>query len=250
MSQTSALINALKQQLRIHNITYAQVAAHLGLSENSIKRLFSEQKFSLHRLEQVCQLLGMDLSDLMQTMLDNRQRIEMLTEQQEHEIAEDSKLLLMAICVLNHWTFEEVIREYQLSETDCIQLLAKLDRLNIIELLPLNRFKLTVAKNFRWRPNGAIQALFQHKVQADFFQSSFSQPGEKLLFTSGMLSRSANVDIMQKMEKLAVEFDELHQQDIKLPLEQRFGTSLVVAIRPWEFNAFKKLRRDPNSKVF
>jgi transcriptional regulator with XRE-family HTH domain len=250
MSQTQALVTTLKRELRAHGITYAQVARHLGLSENSIKRLFAEQQFSLHRLEQVCQLLQLELSDLVQKMTEDSQRIEVLSEQQEKEIANDIKLLLVATCLLNRWKFAEILQAYTLSETEGIQLLAKLDRLKIIELLPLNRVKLIVAKNFRWRPNGPIQQYFQKTIQPDFFRTPFTAAGEKLVFSSGMLSRGSNASMMKKLERLVAEFNELHNEDVGLPLEQRFGTSMVVALRAWEFGLFRKLRRNPDAKPF
>ena len=250
MSQTSALIVTLKRELRARGITYAQVARHLQLSENSIKRLFSEQTFSLQRLEKVCRFLGLELSDLVQKMMEQSHRIEMLSEQQEAEIAGDIKLLLVAICVLNHWTYEEILDAYTLSEAECIQLLAKLDRLKIIELMPLNRVRLIVAKNFRWQPNGPIQRFFQREVQSDFFRSSFNSPGEKLIFNNGMLSRASNATMMKKIERLAAEFNDLNDEDTSLPIEERYGTSIVIALRSWELRLFQQYRKDLDAKRF
>jgi transcriptional regulator with XRE-family HTH domain len=250
MSQTAALVTTLKRALKAKGLTYVDVAAHLDLSENSIKRLFAERSFSIERLEQVCELLDMEISDLVQAMLQDSRRVEMLTEAQEQEIAGDIKLLLVAICILNRWTFEEILAAYKLTANECIQLLAKLDRLQVIELLPKNRVRVIVAKNFKWRPNGPIQQLFQSTVQPDFFNSEFQQPGEKLLFSSGMLSRGANAVMMKKLERLVAEFNELHDADVGLPLHERFGTSVVVALRAWEFGLFRKLRREPDNKPF
>jgi hypothetical protein len=152
--------------------------------------------------------------------------------------------------VLDRWSAQEILDTYNLTEHECVNLLARLDRLKIIELLPGNRVKLIVAKNFKWRPNGPIQKFFHSTVQPNFFDCEFQQAGEKLLFASGMLSRGSNAVMMKKLEKLLVEFNELHESDIGLPLNQRFGTSMVVAMRAWEFGAFQKLRRQPNSKIF
>ena len=250
MSQTVALVQALKRALKAKGITYADVAARMDLSENSIKRLFASCGFSIERLEQICELVDMEISDLVQLMLENSRRIEMLTEEQEREVAGDIKLLLVATCVLDRWAAQEILNIYKLTEHECIKLLAKLDRLKIIELLPKNRVKVIVAKNFRWRPGGPIQQFFQSTVQPNFFDSEFQQPGEKLLFNSGMLSRGSNALMMKKLERLAAEFNELHDADIGLPLNERFGTSVVVALRAWEFGAFQKLRREPGSKPF
>jgi len=250
MTQTIALVQALKRALKAKGLTYADVAARMELSENSIKRLFATCSFSIERLEQICDLADLEISDLVQLMLENARRIEMLTEEQEREIARDIKLLLVATCVLDRWTALEILDIYKLTEHECIKLLAKLDRLKIIELLPKNRVKVIVAKNFKWRPNGPIQQFFQSTVQPSFFDSEFQQPGEKLLFSSGMLSRGSNALMMKKLERLAAEFNELHDTDIGLPLNERFGTSVVVALRAWEFGAFRKLRRQPDNKPF
>lgn len=50
MSQTHALIQALKKQLRAQGKTYADVADLLELSEASVKRLFATESFTLQRL--------------------------------------------------------------------------------------------------------------------------------------------------------------------------------------------------------
>lgn len=250
MSQIAGLLATLKRELKSQGITYADVAVQLGLSESSVKRMFSEAKLSLERLESLCQVVGMELSDLVQRMTDERKRLEMLTEEQEREVAEDPRLLLVAVCALNRWTFEEIIATYALDEHECIRHLAKLDRLKLLELLPLNRFRLTVANDFRWIPDGPILRFFQREVEPGFMQSAFTGPGERLVFRSGMLSRGSNATFLKKIDRLAAEFKELHDDDAGLSLEERFGTSLLVALRPWELSHFRALRRSSEEKVF
>ena len=65
-----------------------------------------------------------------------------------------------------------------------------------------------------------------------------------------MLSRGSNATLMKKMERLVAEFNELHDEDAGLPLEERFGSSILVALRPWEFGFFRKLRRTSDEKRF
>jgi transcriptional regulator with XRE-family HTH domain len=100
MSQIASLLNTLKRELKAQGITYAEAAARLELSESSIKRLFSESRLSLHRLEQLCGLVGLEISDLVLRMTEARRRLDRLTEEQEREVAGDPRLLLVAICVL------------------------------------------------------------------------------------------------------------------------------------------------------
>lgn len=250
MSQIPGLLNTLKSELRARGVTYAQVAQQLDLSESSVKRQFSQSRISLERLEQICHLIGLEISDLVQRSGEQRKRISMLTQEQEAEVAGDPRLLLVATCVLNQWTYEEILYFYELTEHECVQLLAKLDRLEIIELMPLNRVKVSVASDFRWLPGGPIQQFFLREVQPDFLQSHFTGAGEKLLFRSGMLSRATNATMLKKMDHLMAEFNDLHEEDRGLPLDERFGTSLLIALRPWEFSYFSHLRREKRDKVF
>jgi DNA-binding Xre family transcriptional regulator len=48
-------VDTLKQELRKQRITYRRVSEALELSETSVKRLFSEEAFSLKRLEKICE---------------------------------------------------------------------------------------------------------------------------------------------------------------------------------------------------
>ncbi len=250
MSQTSQLIDTLKRELRKQRITYKQVATALDLSEASVKRLFAGRFFTLERLERICELLGMSFSDLVQQSEKDIALTQELTLGQEQELVSDIKLLLMAYLLINHIEFDEIIATYDVSEHEGIKLLARLDRMKIIELQPGNRVRLLISPNFDWLPNGPIQRFFETRIQSEFFDSSFTGPGEIRVFLSGMLSREANAHIARRIQHLAGELNELIAESKSLPSEQCFGTSLLIAMRPWELKVFEALRRGENTKTF
>jgi DNA-binding Xre family transcriptional regulator len=243
MPQTQQLIETLKHALKAHKKTYADVADALQLSQASVKRLFAEKNLSLLRLEAVCQMVNMEISDLVQLMNQRAHRVTQLTRDQEAEIAGDRLLLLVTVCALNRWTLEEILAFFRITQTEAIRCLARLDRLKIIELLPGNRIKLLISPNFHWIENGPIQQLFRSRLQEDFFNSSFSRSTEKLLVVNGMLSAKSNAELQKKMERLAREFDELNNDDAGLPLDQRRGVTMVIAMGDWRFGMFADLRR-------
>lgn len=245
MAQTTPLINTLKRSLKANGKTYVDVARALGLTEASVKRLFSERSFSLKRLDQVCQMMHMEISDLVALMSDEQHQLTQLSEAQEQEIASDPVLLLIAVCLLNRLDVGVILREYAIEETECMQKLAKLDRLKIIDLLPHNRVKVRVAPNFSWRDDGPIQRFYKERVEAEFFNSRFAKDTERLICVNGMLSDSANVRLQRKMERLAAEFSELAEDDATLPIGERNGTTMVLAVRKWEYGLFARLKRDP-----
>ncbi len=243
MSQTNALLKTLKKALRTHGYTYADVATRLGLTEASIKRLFSEQSFSLSRLDRVCQMMDMELSDLIMLMNQEQNRLKQLSEEQEQEITADLGLLLVTVCVLNKWTIEEIIDSFKLTEPECIKKLAKLDKLKIIELLPNNRIKLLVATNFSWLENGPIQSFFQQKIAQEFVHSRFKEKEECLFVLNGMLSAQSNGEFQSKLQRLCREFSDMNNHDASLPVSDRNGVTIVMAMRGWNYGLFAPLGR-------
>jgi len=239
MAQTRELIKSLKTALKAKGKTYADVAVELGLTEASVKRLFSQQSFSLSRLDQVCHLLDMEITDLVQLMNEQQQRLQQLSIEQEKEITANVTLTLVAVCVLNRWTMQDILSFYHISETECVQHLARLDRLKVIELLPKNRIRLLVAPNFSWRENGPIQLFFQKKISQEFFNTRFGRDDECLIVLNGMFSSQSNAELQRKLKRLAREFDLLNNDDAALELADRNGTTLVLAMRGWQYGLFQ-----------
>ena len=245
MPQTTELLQTLKKLLKRNNKTYADVATHLDLSEASVKRLFSAQNISLGRLDAICALLAIEISDLVREMESERARpISELSFEQEKEIADDLNLLMITVYVLNRWNMQEIMQHYNFSETECIRYLAHLDRIRIIELQPENRIKLLVAPNFKWRDDGPIMRLFLSQIEREFFRTNFEKSGQNLIVLNGMLSDGSNAVFQRKMTQLAKDFDALSKDDASLPIGERKGSTLLLAIRDWDYtNLFGDQRK-------
>ncbi len=243
MAQSNALIDTLKKALKSQRLTYADVAGHLNMSEANIKRMFASRRFSLDRLEAICALMQMELSDLFQLYEESRQRIKRLSEQQEKELVANEKLLLVAVCVRNRLSFKEIIDNYQISESECIRYLAKLDKLKIIDLLPDNRIKLRIDDGFSWIKNGPIEAFYERQIQSQFLHSRFNGTYEERKFLFALLSESSIQVVLKKINALAIEFAELHGQDSALSLDKRHSIGLMLAMRPWELQVFQPLQK-------
>ena len=244
MAQTAALIAILKQSLKAHNLTYADVGMALDMSEANVKRQFASNRFTLERLEDICHIIQMELSDLFQLYEDSRQRITKLTYEQEEKLVANVKLLLVAVSVRNRLSFSDLLSQYHLTEAECIQLLAQLDRLKIIDLLPNNRIKLRISEDFRWLSDGPIERFFASQLQGKFLASRFTGEMEQRLFLHGLLSDASVKQLLSKMQSLAKEFTELLRHDAKLPLDKRHSIGFILAMRPWDAEIFKPLTRN------
>ena len=241
MPQSIALVQTLKRALRAERITYADIAAHLEMSEANVKRLFATQSFTLQRLESICEMMKMDLADLFGLLESERRRIRRLTWQQEQELVADIGLMLVAVSVRNQMDFAEIVDRYRLSETETLRHLAHLDRLGIIELLPGNRIKLLIDDYFEWIPDGPIERFYQQQIQQPFLDAAFDSDVELRQFQFGLLGENSCRSLIRRLRDLAREFTDLHRADAQLPLNQRYNMGLLIALRPWELGVFKEL---------
>lgn len=244
MSSTRDLISALKAELKTAGVTYAELAGHLGMAESSVKRMFSQADMPLSRVDEVLRVLNLDFAELARRVADAQPLRRELSLEQEMAVVAERKLLLVAICCLSQWTFEQIVGTYALSEAEAVQRLAQLDHLGIIELKPLNRYRLLVAKTLRWRPQGPVMRYFREHVVGDFFEGGFDGEGELLMLVHGQIGRGLAAAFNERLARVAQDFAQQHLADHKLPPDQKRPFTLVIGMRSWLFSVFRDLRRE------
>ncbi|MFZ2991003.1 helix-turn-helix domain-containing protein [Ideonella sp.] len=237
------LIQVLKAELKAAGLTYAALARELGLAESSVKRMLAKGDMPLSRVDEICRVLKTDFAELSRRVADAQPLRRELTLEQEKAVVADRKLLLMAVSVLSQWTLEQVVATYRVSEAEGIRYLAKLDRLGIIELRPMNRYRLKVAKTFRWRPHGPVMQYFREAVVGDYYSGGFDGEGEMLTLVHGQIGRSLATLFNERLQRVAQDFAQQHLADQKLPDAQKRPYTLVIGMRSWLFGAFRELKR-------
>lgn len=243
MSSPEIVMQVLRAEMRGVGMTYKVLAKALNMSESSMKRVFAQGDMSLSRLAQVCKAVGISMEDLLRQAADATPHADTLTLAQERSLVSDPRLLLVSICCLGQWSFEQIVDTYTLTAPECIQYLVKLDRLGLIELKPLNRYRMRVSRAFRWRADGPVQQFFREHVVDDYFKGNFDAEGETLLLVHGRLSQASAQELVQKIRQLAGELAHKHQDDQRLKPAERDGYTLLVGLRSWEFSPFTAMRR-------
>ncbi|HJW10143.1 MAG TPA: helix-turn-helix transcriptional regulator [Albitalea sp.] len=246
MSTTQDLVSALKAELKAANLTYAELAAQLGMSESSIKRVFAKADMPLSRIDDVLRVLKMDFAELARKVADAQPLRRELTLEQEKAVVADRRLLLLAICCLSQWTFEQIVATYTFTDAECVTQLVALDKLGIIELRPLNRYRLKVAKGFRWRPHGPVMEYFRKHVADDYYSGGFDGEGELLMLVHGQVSGAQASNFVERLQRVGNDFAQQHLADQRLAAEQKRSYTLVVGMRSWLFAAFRDLKRAPD----
>lgn len=243
MSTGHPLVTALKAELKAAGITYAELSRQLGTAESTIKRIFAKGDMPLSRVDEVLRVLKMDFAELARRVAEAEPMRQQLTLAQERAVVADPRLLLMAISCMSLWTPEQVVATYRISAAECQAYLAVLDRLSIIELRPGGRYRLKLAKTFRWLPEGPVMAFFRERVVDDYFSGGFDGEGELLMLVHGEVGTHLAASFTERLQRVGQDFAQQHLADQRLGPEQKRPYTLVIGVRSWLFGAFRDLKR-------
>jgi transcriptional regulator with XRE-family HTH domain len=249
MGTATTIIGAIKQHLKLQGLTYQDLARRLKVSEPTVKRDLARGDFSLSRLEEICEVLGVTIADLANTEPTRELLITRFTQAQERALASDPKLLLVTYLIVNNWKFDEILAGFNLSENDIVSLLLSLDKLGIVKFRPPRGVQKLTARNFSWRKDGPVHEFFLQRLAPEYFRARFDKPGDEFYFVAGSLSRASLSSFKSTLTRIAAEFDELARRDSKLPLEERDGCAAILAIRDWQFSEFTRFRRERVSRA-
>jgi hypothetical protein len=170
-------------------------------------------------------------------------RVTSISLEQEQALVEDRKLLVVAYFLVNHWKVDEIVARYDIGETEIITFLARLDKMRLIELQPNNAVRLLMANNFSWHPNGPIEKYFRSAVQTEFFNTSFEEDGALRIVKNGVLTAKGQADLRSRLKMIDSLFDEIAKKERKIPIKERHGITMILAIRNWQPSMFTDLER-------
>lgn len=243
MRKRSGVVEALKRCLKSRGMTYARLAGELGMAEQSVKRMFSLDAFTLRRIEEILGVLDMDLYELARISRPVDEGPAELSHDQENGLAKDERLLSVFWLLLNGWSVGRISESFTISAAQLTSACAQLDRLGLIEWGPRESVRLRVPKDFRWRSAGPVKRAYGNRVMKEFLQARFDAGSELLRFETRAMSRESAAVLRRRLERLVAEFTELAELDSTLPARDRVGVGMLVACRPWEFSVVNALKR-------
>jgi transcriptional regulator with XRE-family HTH domain len=238
-TDTARIVGNLKTVLKARGITYAALARRIGLSEASVKRVLSRGTLSLRRLEQICEAIGTNVTELAQLHRGSgAERPEVLTLEQEKALASDPKLFACYHLVANGREQREIQADLGTSQRSVLQWLARLRALGLVSHSSGGRTRTTAAPAVQWRTDGPVRRMYEQEVRTEFLHSLFGEDREALHFRSAELSAASCRVLQRKLERLAAEFRDLADLDSSLPSNKKRNVGCLLAMRPWVFSRF------------
>lgn len=232
-SQSAYLVEALKRVLKERGMTYADVATVLGISHASVRRTFAQRSFTLARIDEICELAGIDFLTLARMAGEMRPAMPTtLTDAQEQALVDEPLALFCFHLALGGWTVDRMEADYAIDQTQLIPALLKLERIGLIQLLPGNAIRLMTARSIDWRRGGPMRRFFDRRVKEEFLQYDFSAPGSIWEFEIGELSEASRALLERRLAGLFREVRDLVARDAPLPPAVKTNVGLLIASTP------------------
>lgn len=245
-TNSKTLVNNLKRELKRQNISYLDLAEKLEISESTVKKMLAKGNFTLERLDQICEALGIEYLELVENVNEEVTRVAKLTQSQEQAMIDDPLLLLMGYATINYWTMEDIAYRYKLPEDEVLKRYKILEKFGLLELRSNNRIRPLISNGFDWLPDGPILKFIRKHMLPEFFDNDFREAGALQVIKNRALTDKSKEILERKSLELSDLFDELAYQDRHYSAgnRDRKGTTMVIAYRSWTLSAWAALTRE------
>ena len=226
------IFNALQRQLETQEISEAQLAAELQMTEYAVKYIFTTQDCAFTVLERICQIAKLRVEDLFSSVPREPQLLEHLTQQHEIELLNNKKLFAVAVSAMYFWTFKDILNRVKVNKTELVTLLQRLEEMGLVQVSPGNHFKLTISKKFSWIPDGPIMRMTRRE-SADYFAYTFEEPIDLINSFSVYLTPASHDKFKSQLMQIAKEYKLAMLKEATLPIDEKIQVSLCLAARSW-----------------
>jgi len=147
--------------MKANQLTYSHLATRLDVSETTVKRFFTAQDGSVGRLQEICSILSISFSDLVEQSRSQREQVFTLTDEQEHFfVLNPNYFSFFEELLQGHLNLGVIRKKYGITQGSAIKYVKQLEKMDLVEWLPSDRIKLKVAGTHNWRDGGPLQETF------------------------------------------------------------------------------------------
>jgi transcriptional regulator with XRE-family HTH domain len=150
------LLKTLRSVAKAKKYTSSRLAKSLRVSEVTVKRWFSGQTCSLRNIFDICEILGISFFDLASLAKKEEEVDYVLSEEQEHFFS--LKPALFGVFKRLHRGEEpkNVARDWNLTGAKFFSVLRKLEKQDLLEVLPGDRIRVKARGNIRYSHRGPL----------------------------------------------------------------------------------------------
>ena len=240
-SEISLLLKTLKNIFKSRGLLYQDVAASLGVSETTVKRYLTGHSLSVDILEQLCRLVDLRMSDLVDIAREGKTELPPLSHVHEEHLARDPLLASLFYLIAKGHTPQSLQKDFGIDEAQMNGYLTLFDRWGLIRLFPFNRIKLRVSPLFQIERGGPLVRSLRANMLEDMFRK-FDVEMQDWSYSFSKLSAAS----VERARELLTEFThalaKISEQDRDLPSEHAGYWSMFVMMTPLDVRQ-QKVRR-------
>lgn len=234
------LLKSLQEVLKSKKITYAELALQMQVSEVTIKRLFSNQNCNLQTIFKICDVVGISFFDLAALANQEKEMDYVLSEAQEKFFAANPALFGIFRSLHRGISPEEIANAWKLSGPKLFKILRKIEKYDLLEVLPGNQVRIKALGNIRFQHQGPLSRVILRPQIVQFLDHV-----DVVLKNKDVCMHSAEVELSKTSIKELVE--EIHALGAKyraralrdknlLPSDQLQSVRWLYAFAPYETN--------------
>ncbi len=240
MKRSDTLLATLRQRLRATGWTARRLAAELCVGEATVKRWLTGRGMTLDRLNQLADLAGTTLAELARIAeRPGAGLAQELTLAQERALSQDGFLSFLFMVILGGYDWEEVARDFDVAPRQMEAALIRLERLALIDRLPMGRVRPLVDRAIVWRKT-PMRAQFEARMKPQFLAMDFALPDA--------VSASEVVKLSAHGAAMLAELIEKHRRDVQALAEQDRATThlpkswygMLCAARPLDMTGLER----------
>ncbi len=165
---------AFRQQMKKHEMTFAELADKLEMSTPGIKKIFQKENISLERFKQICRVLELNPSEVLEMESRRAVRIKSLSKEADAYLAKEERALnLYWLLAIEKLTLSEAIQVLNFSKADTYGFLRNLDRFGLVKWLENDEVKVPDGAPFVFGQGTTCAEKFARKQALALISAAF-----------------------------------------------------------------------------
>ncbi|CAM3101612.1 helix-turn-helix domain-containing protein [Moritella viscosa] len=242
--QRTGLFSTLKQVLKSQGLRYRDLAELMNTSEPTIKRLFKDQDCKLSRLMDICKVIGVNFTDLVELSSNSPTEPTVLSIEIESALVGNPGLMSFFMLLVSDFDLKTIASQNNLQQTDIYLYLRELEKLSLIRLGQGNQFYFVVNRPIKWRSDGPMLQTLVRVNKRFIAEAISSHTGTNYPFYSAsrLLSETSSKQFYQEVDNLYFRFQQQATLDqMFYPTEELKPFKLVATTTPFDLPSYFKV---------
>jgi transcriptional regulator with XRE-family HTH domain len=244
------LVQALRERMRAKGMTYGQLAKRIGVSESTIKRMLgrSARDMTLGRLDDICNVLGVTMAELMEGPEPTEFDAQHLSLEQEEALAGDRTMLQLLYGAMSIRDTTALTRYMRKTPKAVGSALRNLERLGLIDH-DGKRVRPRILEPKEWIRGGPLARKLFPEMRDAFIAHSFEGELTTQSLRCFLISPESATVIRKKIRVLMAELADLSKIDLRFARDRIIPWSVHFAARPHAPSFFDDARFPSQQKL-